>query len=137
MTQGGSNSDGMEIVPSKICFVTVGATAPFDGLVQAVLRSPFLESLHDASYTDLVVQYGQGKGKELFGDFLATRSSEVKQKLGIEVSGFDFKTDGLDQDMKRARGGGPGSSSNHGLIISHAGQHSRYWIHQRQASDID
>src|SRR5436305_11358994 len=48
---------------SKTCFVTVGATAPFDKLIEAILEPKFLNALHDADYTELLVQHGyEGQG---------------------------------------------------------------------------
>lgn len=132
MTEGVKISDTEKDKNSKICFVTVGATASFDGLLKTVLEGPFLEALHDANYSGLTIQYGQGEGKRLFDGFVSAKGNEVKQRLGIELSGFDFNTEGLGQDMQRAKGGETGSGAAEGLVISHAGQQSlsvsKLWI---------
>lgn len=105
----------------KICFVTIGATASFDRLLRAVLERSFLEALHHADYTGLIVQYGKEGGKAIYEGFLARDGGKVQEKLGIEITGFDFKVNGIEQDMHIAKGI-PGNGSDGGLVISHAGR---------------
>jgi beta-1,4-N-acetylglucosaminyltransferase len=105
--------------PSKVCFVTIGATASFDKLLKAVLDSPFLNALQDASYTELVIQYGKEGGKAIYD--VDTERDYVKQINGIEVTGFDFNSSGLGHEMRKAKGDS-GSNCKEGLVISHAGQ---------------
>ena len=106
--------------PSKVCFVTIGATASFDELLRAVFEGPFLQALHNEKYTGLVIQYGKEEGKTIYNGFCATERENVQQKLGIEITGFDFNTTGLGQEMRKAKGD-RSTSSEEGLVISHAG----------------
>jgi beta-1,4-N-acetylglucosaminyltransferase len=107
--------------PSKVCFVTIGATASFDKLLKAVLDRSFLNALQDTNYTELVIQYGKEGGKAIYDSFVATERDCAKQKNGIEITGFDFNANGLGQEMRKAKGK-PGSDCKEGLVISHAGQ---------------
>lgn len=102
--------------PSKRCFVTVGATAAFIGLLRAVLEPTFLECLKKHGYTELRVQYGKN-GKKTFDDYSWVLSDE--QKAGIDITGFDFRTAGLKDEMLAVRGRPNGTE---GCVISHAGK---------------
>ena len=103
--------------PSKrICFVTVGATAAFDCLVEAVLSQPFLQSLSEANYTGLLVQYGSGRAA--FETCARRRGYEEGRICGINVDGFDFRDKGLFREMQLAKGE---SSATEGVVVSHAG----------------
>src|SRR5689334_2392544 len=84
--------------PTKLCFVTVGATASFNALVQEILSVPFLEALRASQYTDLMIQYGQ-QGEALFREFQETHGAAVQQQYGLYVTGFDFNLNGLKQEM--------------------------------------
>jgi beta-1,4-N-acetylglucosaminyltransferase len=106
--------------PSKVCFVTIGATASFDKLLKAVLERSFLEALYDAEYTDLVIQYGKEGGKAIYDRFISTDGERVKQNGGPEITGFDFNTNGLGQEMRKTKGD-PRIGSKEGLVVSHAG----------------
>ncbi|KAI9813616.1 MAG: N-acetylglucosaminyldiphosphodolichol N-acetylglucosaminyltransferase catalytic subunit alg13 [Pycnora praestabilis] len=103
--------------PKKVCFVTIGATASFDSLLKAVLDHSFLETLRDAGYTDLLLQYGK-EGQAIFNDFFQYRDV---QGCGISIDGFDFNRKGLGQEMRAAKGEG---TSVEGVVISHAGSGS-------------
>ena len=118
MTGGPDSNNGAK--PSKVCFVTIGATASFDRLLSAVLESPFLQALHNAKYTGLSIQYGKEGGKTIYDEFVTTQHEIVRQDLGIELTGFDFNTSGLGQEMRKAKGD-PSTGSEEGLVISHAG----------------
>lgn len=101
--------------PQKLCFVTIGATAAFDGLVRAVFDSSVLSALQAGGYSKLLVQYGKD-GKALF----ETLSQREQQKIyGVNFEGFDFDTDGLTQYMVEARRSG-------GCVVSHGGKPSDY-----------
>ena len=101
-------------VNRKRCFVTIGATAAFNSLVQAVLEPPFLESLKNAGYTELRVQYGT-EGQRIFDEKVG---DQLSSEYGIEITGFDFDKSGLESEMKAAKGS---SAQNEGTVISHAG----------------
>ena len=103
----------------KLCFVTIGATAAFDDLINATLDTRFLGTLRSAGYTNLRLQYGHG-GKKILDNFLDTQRHENGVVDGIAISGFDFKSKGLTTDMSEARG-----DPDHGIegvVISHAGE---------------
>lgn len=120
MTEIPERKDEASTIPSKVCFVTIGATASFDRLLRAVLQSPFLEALHNAEYTHLTLQYGKEGGKAIYDDFIATEWETVKENFGIEISGFGFNTTGLGQEMRMAKGDSE-TGSKEGVVISHAG----------------
>jgi beta-1,4-N-acetylglucosaminyltransferase len=120
--------------PKKVCFVTIGATAAFDGLLRAVLRATFLEALHTEKYTDLVLQYGKEGGKAIYDDFMNTQAAGVMRSLDIEITGFDFNTNGLGQEMRKAKGD-PKTGSEEGVVISHAGSTSPFSPEGRSGAD--
>lgn len=95
----------------KLCFVTIGATAAFDALIEAVFESTVLSELRGAGYTQLLVQYGKD-GANLFHR-LSTEKHQKKPE--IDFSGFDFDANGLMEYMAEARESG-------GCVISHAGK---------------
>jgi beta-1,4-N-acetylglucosaminyltransferase len=120
MTEAFDNEYAANRKPSKVCFVTIGATASFDNLLKAVLERSFLEALYDAKYTDLIIQYGKEGGKAIYDRFISANGESVKQDTGLEITGFDFNTNGLGQEMRKAKGD-PTIDSKEGLVVSHAG----------------
>ncbi|KAI4151630.1 MAG: hypothetical protein LQ340_003387 [Diploschistes diacapsis] len=107
----------------KLCFVTIGATASFDSLIEAVLDIRFIQTLRDARYSELRVQHGK-QGKLMFDEFVKThrrgRHSTGDELIeGVVVGGFDYKRRGLAEDMRQAKGGIDGHVE--GVVISHAG----------------
>ncbi|PLB50289.1 UDP-N-acetylglucosamine transferase subunit alg13 [Aspergillus steynii IBT 23096] len=104
--------------PDKLCFVTVGATASFHLLLQAVLGQPFLDALYQSGYTHLLVQYGKD-GRSLFEEYLG----KTPNRHGITISGFDFNHEGLDREMGLTQCSSSENRSG-GMIISHAGSGS-------------
>ncbi|KAG8529459.1 uncharacterized protein KY384_006096 [Bacidia gigantensis] len=98
----------------KLCFVTIGATAAFDALINAVLEPSFLQSLEELQYTHLRLQHGIS-GAKLLDTKLSQLSVGDDGKSAVEISGFDFKMQGLRPDMAAAR---------NGVVISHAGSGS-------------
>ena len=108
----------------KVCFVTIGATAGFQSLIKAVLDIKFICALSYAGYSELRVQYGQDGGP-IFNDFVeanrdvgdSTTGSLIE---GVLISGFDFKLEGLAEDMRDAKGGI--DDLVEGVVISHAGE---------------
>jgi beta-1,4-N-acetylglucosaminyltransferase len=104
----------------KLCFVTIGATAPFNALVRAALEPDFLKSLSEAGYTRLRIQYGDQSGEQIFGtQSQALEDTEVDH--GLEISGFAFKQEGLREEMREVKGS---SLQSEGMVISHAGSGS-------------
>lgn len=100
-------------MPTKTCFLTVGATAAFPELITAVLTPSVIQSLQSQNYTDLLVQYGDG-GKELYEKAFA----KVKNS-SLKVSGFDLDKAGLGKYMRQAKGG---KGDEAGCVIGHAGK---------------
>lgn len=98
---------------TKICFLTVGATASFSALIEAAVSPAFLTALESQGYTELSVQYGQD-GKQLFEKCKANAQSSSK----LIVTGFDLDKLGLGKHMRRAKGG---KDAAEGVVISHAG----------------
>ena len=112
--------DKSEEPPVKRCFVTVGATASFFGLIEEVLSEPFLTALLDQGYNDLRIQYGKG-GQKLFEDHVWLLSNDIKSK--ITISGFEYDKNGLLPEMQAAKRDYK-SSPYPGLVgcaVSHAG----------------
>lgn len=104
--------------PPRLCFVTVGATAAFDGLVEAVLSQSFFDALSKAEYTDLLIQYGKG-GKTVLAAFRQRQDRAEIKTHGIGIDSFDFNPNGLAKEMRVAKGGEQGIIE--GIVISHAG----------------
>ncbi|KAI9849809.1 MAG: N-acetylglucosaminyldiphosphodolichol N-acetylglucosaminyltransferase catalytic subunit alg13 [Sclerophora amabilis] len=104
----------------RLCFVTIGATAGFAPLISAALDAPFLKSLRDAGYTDLLIQHGED-GSKIFEEFILQHEHGSAGRFGMNINGFDFNKKGLDEEMRAAKGGSGGAE---GVIVSHAGSGS-------------
>lgn len=105
--------------PTKLCFVTVGATASFLSLLLSVLDSKFLEALSQSGYTHLLVQYGKD-GQIIYENFLVKYPAGSPGRHGIEIGGFDFNQAGLGEEMRMAKENRSEGRSS-GMIVSHAG----------------
>ena len=101
----------------KLCFVTIGATASFDGLIRETLSEPFLEALQEAGYSDLLLQHGK-EGRKILEDFTRKSKAGSKEWHGLNVNGFDFNKMGLGREMRAAKGE---DANPEGVVISHAG----------------
>jgi beta-1,4-N-acetylglucosaminyltransferase len=102
---------------SKGCFVTVGATAPFNELVVAALSPKFLSALQAAGYTRLVIQYGQAKSSK---KAYLTSLKRVETELGelpLHVQGFPLELVDFRETIKDVV-----CTPNSGLLIAHAGE---------------
>lgn len=108
--------------PTKLCFVTVGATAAFTSLLLSVLDQNFLQALHQSGYTHLLVQYGED-GSTMFENFLVKYPPGEPGRHGLEIDGFGFNQAGLGQEMRLAQAS-PSEGRSDGMIISHAGNTS-------------
>ena len=108
--------------PQKLCFVTIGATAAFDSLIQAALSPEFLQRLQASGYTDLRLQYGKD-GHIILDDFRSRLGSKSEEDFGIKITGFDFNKKGLGSEMRAAKGEG---DRLEGVVISHAGNEPEY-----------
>jgi beta-1,4-N-acetylglucosaminyltransferase len=98
----------------KTCFVTVGATATFSGLIKAVLAADVRETLEKLGYDRLLVQYGR-HGQEHYDACFKSMSSDENSNLIVE--GFDLDKSGLSSHMRAAKG----TADKQGIVISHAG----------------
>lgn len=105
----------------KVCFVTIGATAPFNSLLSHVFDLQFLEALSKHGYTDLLVQYGR-EGKALFDRFIQAYPVGSSGRCGLRIHGFDFNKEGLQKEMMLTRADSK-SNTAEGMILSHAGSH--------------
>lgn len=105
--------------PTKLCFVTVGATASFLHLLLSVLNSKFLEALSQSGYTHLLVQYGKD-GQIIYENFLIKYPAGSPELHGIEIGGFEFNQAGLGEEMRMTKEDKSEGRSS-GMIISHAG----------------
>lgn len=110
----------------KLCFVTVGATASFELLLQTVLDEPFLGVLKQHGYTHLLVQYGKD-GQPIFENFVQNNPSGSETRHGIEIGGFDFNPAGLREEMCLAQTNTE-LGQNGGMIISHAGMQCFFFL---------
>lgn len=105
---------------TKRCFVTVGATASFTLLIQNVLQPTFIAALKKHGYTELRIQYGK-HGQKTFDDYYWVLDDT--QKAGLAITGFDFNTSGLKEEMLSAKRVYTTSTMDgvEGCVISHAG----------------
>lgn len=110
----------MDRSPRKVCFVTIGATAPFDALLTSVLDQPFLETLSQNKYTTLLIQYGK-EGRTVFDDFVTKFPTGMPERYGLDIQGFDFKKDGLLPEMRSTQSNDRLNTVG-GMILSHAGK---------------
>jgi beta-1,4-N-acetylglucosaminyltransferase len=110
--------------PQKVCFVTIGATAPFDSLLSNVLDNGFLEALEKHEYTKLLIQYGK-EGRAIFDAFIQNAPPESPARHGLDIQGFGFRQEGLLQDMRLTKSNQTGDIAE-GMILSHAGKLS--WV---------
>lgn len=109
--------------PQKLCFVTIGATAPFDALLSNVLDKPFLEALKKHGYTTLLIQYGK-EGRAIFDAFTRNNNSaDSPGGSGLDIQGFGFKQEGLLQEMRKTQAN-KALDFVEGMILSHAGMSS-------------
>ena len=127
----------------KVAFVTVGATAPFEELIKAVLEPEFLQALEEKEYTTLVCQ--TGASINTFNQ-LKPKDSE----FGMKYAGFQFNKKGLGDEMRQVKA--KEGDSREGVVITAAGKRlscvrkdaryrsrvtnnaTRSWDHPRRAS---
>ena len=106
----GDGPQAQRIRSMKVCFVTTGATAPFTGLIEAVLQQKTIDALASDGYTHLLVQYGTAKS------IFESRVSEIQTSDGgLIISGIDFDPSGLQAQFQLVY-------KTNGLAISHAGR---------------
>lgn len=108
---------------TKICFVTVGATASFVSLIRTVVSGPFIKALRSNHYTDLRVQFGTD-GFDPFKEALETLDDASKAM--VNITGFEFAPYGLHEEYLCAKRTYPKSQlkGKEGCVISHAGSGS-------------
>jgi beta-1,4-N-acetylglucosaminyltransferase len=111
----------------KLCFVTIGATAPFDSLLANVFQESFFTALGQNGYTDLLVQHGK-EGRAIYEQFIQNHPPADPIRSGINVKGFDFNKMGLSQEMGFTKEN-EDNGYEEGLILSHAGKPRKsFWI---------
>ena len=108
--------------PRKRCFVTIGATAPFDALLSNVLDKPFLEALSQCGYTELLIQFGK-EGGAIFDKFIRDHPVGSDGRYGLDIYGFDFNKSGLGEEMRSTKANEK-MGYLEGMILSHAGKTS-------------
>lgn len=102
----------------KLCFVTVGATASFEKLVQAVLHESFLAELEKHKFTRLLIQYGKG-GQHIFDAYRAEYESGNIDH-GVEIGGFELRPN-MTPYLRMVQDD-PTNFQELGMVISHAGE---------------
>lgn len=102
----------------KRCFVTIGATAPFNSLIQTVLQPDFIGALHDAGYVELRVQYGNHEGESIFQSRMKELDMASDDRK-LAITGFGFNKYGLRDEISAVKGL---AEEDQGAIISHAGE---------------
>lgn len=118
---------------SKHVLLSTGATASFPSLVQTILSPPCLLALSKEGYTHLTLQIG-----ESYSQYESLLLSE-SEKYGIEIRAFDYRPEGLYEEMRMCQAGkgdrGKGremeiardvevereGTREKGLVICHAG----------------
>lgn len=119
------------MVPTKVCFVTVGATASFEKLLREVLSERFVSKLKDTGFTHLVVQYGKD-GQKLWEEFIlnipnppvpgpGVDANNMPEEKELLLNGFDFQED-LDDCISLVMEK-PADNQVLGLMICHAGKY--------------
>ncbi|KAL9053726.1 MAG: hypothetical protein Q9162_004600 [Coniocarpon cinnabarinum] len=89
--------------PAKLAFLTTGATAPFPSLLRSALQPTFIAALAQHGYTDFLLQYGTGGAAVL--DTCISPDDEGKRVFnGVRIAGFDFRSDGLKDELLAAKG---------------------------------
>jgi hypothetical protein len=106
---------------TKMCFVTVGATAAFDELIEELVSERCLKVLVDLGYTWVTIQCGYS-GAQLAEDCFKNLfpSSNGLEPDHISVAAFNF-TDGPMTNLMRYVKAGP--DRDEGMIITHAGEY--------------
>lgn len=119
MTEGLHGWTGTGGSTMKVCFVTTGATAPFTGLIESVLRPASIAALQEVGITHLLVQHGTAKDVFDASSTAARAQSQHEHgKPALEIQGIDFNPNGLKDLFQLAQ-------QSQGLVISHAGLSSR------------
>jgi beta-1,4-N-acetylglucosaminyltransferase len=103
---------------TKVCFVTVGATAKFDDLIQELLGDDCVNALASVGYSVISLQYGHGKelAERCYTKLLQTFQDHLPGNIVIDA--FDFSQVPLTDLMRRAKAE---QGREEGMIITHAG----------------
>jgi len=95
----------------KECLITVGATAKFQGLIQAALSKECLQKFVDNGFTHLNFQCGESL------DYFNEIKPQNTKSLNIKA--FAFNKSGLNKEMRACQA--KEEVSKQGLVICHAG----------------
>lgn len=117
-------NESLDYPEGRVCFVTIGATAGFDSLVQAVLSADFIRALDRHGYKHLVIQHGKDEG-----GVYKTCAEKARKPESIAsqlmITGFGFNKAGLGQEMRAVKAD---KDRQEGVVISHAGRASDVYI---------
>ncbi|KAI5280459.1 N-acetylglucosaminyldiphosphodolichol N-acetylglucosaminyltransferase catalytic subunit alg13 [Ascosphaera aggregata] len=102
----------------KLCFVTVGATAPFDALVAEVLSEAFIRKLSELKYTQLLIQFGRCSAPIRHRLQEAKHYCSSSDQWSLSVQGYDFK-DSIEADLMKVKHA-PLELVQEGVVLSHA-----------------
>jgi beta-1,4-N-acetylglucosaminyltransferase len=100
--------------------VTVGATASFRALIDAVTSKEFLETFLDLGYTHLIIQCGPDFEYAMANKLSGNEVEVLQQEHKLVVTLFGFNAYGLGKEMKGCKMR-PGKSRE-GIVITHAGK---------------
>ena len=108
----------------KVCFVTIGATAGFDSLIQAVLDADFIRALEGHGYKHLIIQHGKDE-RGVYKTFAERARKSERAASQLKTTGFGFNKAGLGQEMRAVKAD---MDRQAGVVISHAGRARNVYI---------
>lgn len=112
-----SASTSVPHILRRECFITVGATASFRGLIDSTITSVFIDALVGFGYTHLTIQCGPDA---LYAKDKARALEESTGWKGIKLTLFDFNKLGLGAEMKGCMS--LDGKSREGVVVCHAGK---------------
>lgn len=119
----------------KVCFVTVGATAPFDTLIVEVIAAPFLKALAAKNYTHLIIQHGHCSDSVRFQFDEAKKFVAEHLSSKLSIHGFEFK-ENLETDLFQVKNT-PERGIEEGVVLSHAGMLIIYHCSSLASLNVD
>lgn len=101
-----------------ICYVTVGATASFNQLLEAVLHQPVIDLLHSLGFRGIIVQYGE-TGSEHYRSLIdrLDPASISQTKVWAQGQAFYPSLTEIVMSVRTLSTGRPRA-----IVISHAGE---------------
>ncbi|CCU78297.1 UDP-GlcNAc transferase/Catalytic component/ALG13 [Blumeria hordei DH14] len=92
------------------CLITTGATAEFPELIKSAISQESLKVLTDHHFTHITLQCGKSVS--------LVEQNKPRDTEGLVVRAFDFKQEGLNEEMRRCHA--IDGVSRQGLVICHA-----------------